>query len=157
MAKAKPKAKRQYNPRRNVKPAKAVETPPVVTAHRPVGRPSEYGPHVLEITKAYFESGYKERGQQIPTKAGLGIILGHSQDTLNRWGKEYHEFSEALRMGLNYTELELLDGGLTGRFNPTFTGLVAANTIGYRSAKSEIDHKSSDGSMSPTKIVIQAG
>lgn len=122
---------------------------------RPVGRPTEYGPHVLEITKAYFESGYKERGQQIPTKAGLGIILGVSQQTLANWAEKSPEFVEALRMGLNYTELELLDGGLSGRFNPTFTGLVAANTIGYRSTKSEIDHKSSDGSMSQKPTVIK--
>ncbi|MEN7471298.1 terminase small subunit, partial [Providencia stuartii] len=52
-------------------------------------------------------------------------------------------------------ENRLINKGLIGEFNPTITKLMLANH-GY-SEKQEVDHKSSDSSMSPTKIVLVAG
>ncbi|MDF7480882.1 DNA-packaging protein, partial [Proteus mirabilis] len=54
-----------------------------------------------------------------------------------------------------FQEMKLINSGLAGDFNATITKLMLANH-GY-SEKQEVDHTSSDNSMSPTKIVLVAG
>lgn len=144
MAKNKTKAK--------AKPAKAAK-PEGYT----FGRPTEYGPHVLAITKDYYAGGYKADGHTLPLQAGLCMRLDIGKGTLREWAARHPDFSALLDNGRVILEMAITNGGTGGLLNPTFTALVAANTIDWRSSKADIDHKSSDGTMSPTKIAIVAG
>lgn len=122
------------------------------------GRPTLYGQHVLEIAQDYFfNDGYIKDGLSLPLLSGLCLRLEIARSTLNLWAIEHKDFSEILARGQQKLEAVLVTGATVGGYNPTFSGLVAANTLDWRSSKSDIDHKSSDGSMTPSRIEIVAG
>ncbi|ENN6350603.1 DNA-packaging protein [Providencia rettgeri] len=99
--------------------------------------------------------GYETVGDVVPSVAGLACYLGVSRKTVYEWVKESTDLSDTLEGILAMQENKLINKGLNGDFNPTITKLMLANH-GY-SEKQEVDHKSSDSSMSPTKIVLVAG
>ena len=119
------------------------------------GRPSIYTPELLEKARHYVLN-YADYGDQIPSIAGLACELSISRDTCHAWAKEEDkpEFSDIIRDIAQAQERKLLNGGLSGSFNPTIAKLVMSKH-GY-SEKSELDHTSSDGSMSPTRIELVA-
>ncbi|MDF7387072.1 DNA-packaging protein, partial [Proteus mirabilis] len=63
------------------------------------------------------------------------------------------EFSDTLDGIMAFQEMKLINSGLAGDFNATITKLMLANH-GY-SEKQEVDHQSSDGSMSQKPTVIR--
>lgn len=122
-----------------------------------VGRPSLFNREMIERAKEYIQFFQQSRSTEemendvevIPSVAGLALYLGVSRATIYNWGDENEEFLDTLASLQAVQEVSLLNGGLRGRFNAQISKLALANH-GY-SDKQEIDNKSSDGSMSPTR------
>ncbi|HHR6456587.1 TPA: DNA-packaging protein [Providencia alcalifaciens] len=119
-----------------------------------MGRPSKFAESLVKA-KEYLMGGYETVGDVVPSVAGLACYLGVSRKTVYEWVKESTDLSDTLEGILAMQENKLINKGLNGDFNPTITKLMLANH-GY-SEKQEVDHRSSDNSMSPTKIVLVAG
>ncbi|HFE3208153.1 DNA-packaging protein [Providencia rettgeri] len=119
-----------------------------------MGRPSKFAESLVKA-KEYLMGGYETVGDVVPSVAGLACYLGVSRSTVKQYAKENEDFSATLEAIKTLQENRLINKGLIGEFNPTITKLMLANH-GY-SEKQEVDHKSSDSSMSPTKIVLVAG
>ena len=119
-----------------------------------MGRPSKFAESLVKA-KEYLMGGYETVGDVVPSVAGLACYLGVSRKTVYEWVKESTDLSDTLEGILAMQENKLINKGLTGDFSPTITKLMLANH-GY-SEKQEVDHRSSDNSMSPTKIVLVAG
>lgn len=119
-----------------------------------VGRPTKYNKEMLEKAKLYVKD-CKEFGDTVPNMAGLCIALGINKVTAYDWAKQKSkkEFSNTLDELQLKQECLLLSGGLSGGFNAAITKLMLCNH-GY-SDKQEIDNTSSDGSATPTLIILQ--
>jgi hypothetical protein len=113
-----------------------------------MARPTEYTPEIVEMAKEYLET-FSDLGDVVPTIAGMACEIGRARSTLYKWagedGKE--EFSDIFNQVAEYQERRLVNGGLSGGFNPAVTKMMLTKH-GY-SDKSEIDHRSGDGSMTP--------
>ena len=123
-----------------------------------VGCPSKLTNELIAKAKEYLYGGYKENeGQGIPRIAGLACYLGIARSTVYEYGKQDsdlgREFSDTLDGIMAFQEMKLINSGLAGDFNATITKLMLANH-GY-SEKQEVDHQSSDGSMSQKPTVIR--
>ncbi|MBU9979651.1 DNA-packaging protein [Proteus mirabilis] len=123
-----------------------------------VGCPSKLTNELIAKAKEYLYGGYKENeGQVIPSIAGLACYLGIARSTVYEYGKQDsdlgREFSDTLDGIMAFQEMKLINSGLAGDFNATITKLMLANH-GY-SEKQEVDHQSSDGSMSQKPTVIR--
>jgi predicted CopG family antitoxin len=117
------------------------------------GRPTVYSEKLLERARGYLTS-YKDMGDLIPSIAGLACVLGITRETCHAWARdpEKEAFSDILKELAQRQERELLNGGLGGHMNSTISKLVLTKH-GY-SDRVEQDHRSSDGSMTPQKIII---
>ena len=91
---------------------------------RPVGRPSELTPEVIELAWAYLKGGYKNQGNAVPSVAGLAFGLGKSRATMYEWAEQNDEFSDILECVATTQEMLLIDGGLSGDLNPTITKMM---------------------------------
>lgn len=109
------------------------------------GRPTIYNREYNERAKDYV-ANYKSTGAVVPTIVGLSLYLEIARSTIYEWEELYTEFSDTLAHLRAMYEHELLNNGLKGSFKPQITKLLLMN-CGYHEAK-EVDHKSSDGSMS---------
>ena len=111
-----------------------------------IGRPSELA-ECLVKAKEYLLGGFKDVEEVVPSIAGLACYLGKARSRVYEYGKLNEEFKDTLEAIQSLQESLLVNKGLTGDFNATITKLMLSNH-GY-SEKQEIDHQSSDGSMSP--------
>jgi len=91
----------------------------------PAGRPSKYGPKLLDNAREYLDT-YKELEQVFPSIAGLAVHLGLSRETVHAWCKdtEKKEFSDICKDLMANQEIVLANGGLSGSFNSTITKLM---------------------------------
>lgn len=107
----------------------------------PGGRPTKYTPELLEAAHAYVDGGWKDQDGAIPSIAGLSDALGVTRKTLHEWAKDSDkpEFCDTLEKLLAKQEVNLLNKGLLGEFNPTMAKLALTNH-GY-SDKVETDNK----------------
>lgn len=134
----------------------------MVEEEKQMGRPSLFNQDMIERAQEYvwfFQQPKTAEEMEndvevIPSVAGLALYLGVHRSTLYEWGKQNKDFSDTLASLQDVQEVSLLNGGLRGRFNAQISKLALANH-GY-SDKQEIDNKSSDGSMTPTKIELVA-
>ena len=120
----------------------------------PVGRPSKYTPD-MQATADTYVYRLEELRHVVPSRAGLCCFLGIDKTTSYEWEKIHPEFSNTLKIVETLQEHLALNGGLSGSMNGMIVKLVLANH-GYHD-KSRVDSTSSDGSMSPTRIVIESG
>lgn len=74
----------------------------------------------------------------LPTIEDFTLYLQVSRSTVYKWKDENNEFSDIVDEILTKQALELIDGGLRGRFNPTITKLILSGKHGYVE-KSEVD------------------
>ncbi|EMJ9774555.1 DNA-packaging protein [Morganella morganii] len=123
-----------------------------------VGCPSKLTDELIAKAKDYLYGGYKEHENSvIPSIAGMACYLGIARSTVYEYAKQDsdlgREFSDTLEGVMAMQELKLINSGLSGEFNPTITKLMMANH-GY-TEKQEIDHQSSDGSMTQKPTVIR--
>lgn len=120
----------------------------------PVGRPSKYNDALQAEADSYL-GRLQELGHVVPSRAGLCCFLGIARDTSYQWEKIHPAFSGTLRAIDVMQEHLTLNGGLAGAFNPTIAKLILSNNHGY-SETNRVDHSNSDGSLNPTRIIIQA-
>ncbi len=118
------------------------------------GRPTDYNEEVQAKADAYVDGGFIECGDIVPSRAGLAVELRCSRQTLTNWEK-IPQFLDTLGRLSFLQERISLNGGLRGDLNSTIVKLLLANH-GY-SDKVQQDVVSSDGSLAPTRIVIEAG
>ena len=119
----------------------------------PVGRPTKYNPALqAEADRYVFE--WADFGDVVPSRVGLCCFIGIDKATSYDWQQKHPEFSATLRKIDTLQERTAVNGGMSGVFNSTITKLVLANH-GYHD-KQQLDNTSSDGSMSPNRIIIAA-
>ena len=119
------------------------------------GRPTDYTPELLAKAWEYANGGWEFAGDLVPSVAGLACEIGVRRETCHAWAKdESKEFSNILAKIAEQQERKLLNGGLGGDFNAPITKMMLTKH-GY-SDRVENDHTSSDGTMTPTRIVIEA-
>lgn len=112
----------------------------------PVGRPTKYNDEMQGQADTYVMEWAGR--DAVPSRVGLCCYLGISKHTSYEWEKLYPEFSATLDAVETLQEHTAINKGITGVFNSTIVKLVLANH-GY-SDKQELDHRSGDGSMTPS-------
>ena len=111
---------------------------------RPVGRPTKYeGDRTVEVAYAYVGGKFRERGEVIPSYAGLASFLGVAKKTVINWGEQHPEFLLPLERLHTEQERILVSEGLAGNFSQVITRLVLSNH-GY-SEKQQVEHSGKDG------------
>lgn len=121
---------------------------------RAVGRPSKYNEEIQELAEDYLLN-YAQDGDLVPTLVGLALHLDVATNTIYNWANENNP--EFLRVFTRLEQMQhrkLVNGGLSGDYNPAITKMMMTKH-GY-SDKQEIDHRSGDSSMSPTRIELVA-
>ena len=85
-----------------------------------MARPTLYSQEIVEKAQRYLDN-YEEYGHQIPSSAGLALVLGLSRETIRYWSKDEDkkEFLGILDRIHQKQECVLLDNGLDGTFNST--------------------------------------
>ena len=91
------------------------------------GRPTTYSKAMQAKAETYLE----ENTRVIPSLAGLSVFLGVARSTIYKWSESIPQFSDTLDEILANQELDALDGGLNGTFNPAISKLILANH-GYK-------------------------
>jgi hypothetical protein len=120
----------------------------------PVGRPSKYKPEYCEAVIAHMSDG--------ASLTSFAAEIDVARSTINEWMEEHPQFSESVKRGkakcAAWWERKGREGASgEAQVNPTLVIFGLKNMAGedWRE-KQEIDHKSSDSSMSPTRIEIVA-
>ena len=98
------------------------------------GRPSPYKEKYIDVVYEYLE---QEKG--LPKLESLALILGVCTDTLRNWGKKDPRFFGALRRLELFSKVDLMDGGLTGRYNSAIVKLILSANHGM-SETNKVDH-----------------
>lgn len=121
------------------------------------GRPSKLTEEALEKAEHYVEN-FKEYGDVVPTVVGMALALGVSTVSVYKWAQSEDPNERFVNSFMKIDQLQhkgLVNGGLTGGFNPAVTKMMLTNH-GYSDSR-KIDHSSTDGSMSPpTTITLVA-
>ena len=123
------------------------------------GRPETYNDQLMKDSIEYIESfdlpqlereGFS-KNEAIPSIVGLCKAVGRGKTTIYNWLSDKDEnkapFRDICNALLELQELLLLSGGLVGGFNPQVAKMILTKH-GY-SDKQELDHTSTDGSMTP--------
>lgn len=113
---------------------------------RPPGRPSKYDPKYCEMLVEHMQDG--------ASMTSFAAEINVARSTLNEWMGEFPAFSEAAMRGkakcAAWWEKTARMNAVTGNGNATLVvfGLKNMAAEDWRD-KQELDHRSSDGSMSP--------
>ena len=116
------------------------------------GRPSKYDPKYVDMIVDLLDKGM--------SVAQFARHIRVARSTIYEWAKEHKAFSDALKLGQEYSESywegELESMMRTREANAPLVKFYMTNRFGW-SDKIETNHTSSDGSMSqPTRIEIVA-
>ena len=114
-----------------------------------MARPTKYSPALQKKADDYINN--LPEGQIIHSIEGLALHLGIHRDTCYAWRDTIEEFSDTLDKVMKMQAIALINNGLSGEYNSTITKMMMNVNHGYRE-RTETDHTSSDGSMSPQKI-----
>lgn len=105
------------------------------------GRPTDYNDECLAKAIEYVQGGWRENGRVIPSLVGLAQYIGRGKTTLYTWKNDKNPDKDKFRdILLQIEEIqheELLNNGLSGKFNSTISKLVLTKH-GY-SDKQEVD------------------
>lgn len=102
-----------------------------------MARPTIYGENILLKTAEYiagckdFEIENKLIKVNLPTIEGLARFLDINKTTIYAWRKEKEEFSNLIDGLLEEQATRLVNGGLTGSYNPTIAKVLLSKH-GYR-------------------------
>ena len=61
---------------------------------------------------------------QLPTLEGLAEHLNVPRSAIDRWRKDYPQFNAVCERVLNAQAVKLINGGLSGAYNPTITKVL---------------------------------
>lgn len=120
---------------------------------RSAGRPSKYDPKYCDMIIEHMEEG--------ASMASFAAEINVARSTLNEWIENHPAFSEAVKIGkakcAAWWERLGRAGAMGGDVNPTLVifGLKNMAAEDWRD-RQDINHTSSDRSMSPTRIEIVA-
>ena len=142
----------------------------LMLGRRPVGRPTEYRPEFVDEIVSYFnievtslvdvdvvdKEGKTRTEKKIvtntfPTLTRFAAKLGVIRDTLYEWATvkdkagalKYPQFSYAYTRARESQESLLVEGGITGAYEPRFAVFAAKNLAGWKDqleTKTEITH-----------------
>ena len=120
-----------------------------------MARPTDYRPQMVDEARRYI-ANHEYFDDPVPTVAGLACVLGVTRKTIYEWVKDETKgaFCDILEELGQRQERVLVRGGLGGDFNAPISKMMLTKH-GY-SDKVENDHTSSDGSLGPTRIIIEA-
>ena len=105
------------------------------------GRPTDYSGEILTKTADYIVN-YEQKGDAVPSVAGLSIELGIARSTIYEWAKDENkkEFSDMLGAILSTQERKLLGKGLKGEFNATIVKLMLAKHGYVEKTEQDLTH-----------------
>jgi hypothetical protein len=109
----------------------------------PVGRKTTFKEEYCEKAIEYAENELKNN--RFPTIAGFAVSLGTSKQTVYSWAQNYPQFLDALELFNSKQEHELTNGALNGKYNASFSTLMAKNFFGFKD-KNETELTGKDGS-----------
>lgn len=91
-----------------------------------VGRPTYYGPELIELSRHYLENYWEVYDDPVPSIAGLACVLGIPRERIYLYAMDEDkiEFRNIYDEILATQEKGLLRGGLSNVFNPSITKLV---------------------------------
>lgn len=67
----------------------------------------------------------------LPTKANFATHIGVHRETINNWAKEHPKFFDAVKRAEAIQEDLLMQGGLAGTYDKTFSIFTAKNVMGW--------------------------
>ena len=118
---------------------------------QPGGRPSKYKPEFVDQLIKYFNSPAitidkdgKMTPGHFPTLARFASMIEVNKDTLIEWTKVHPEFSDAYKRAKDLQEANLIEGTLSGAYQPSFSIFTAKNVLGWRD-KTEQELTGKDG------------
>ena len=101
------------------------------------GRPTSYTPEILEKANEYLNltMPHKDTGEIMHSEVGLCLYIGIGKTTCKDWrkDKDKSEFSTIVDDILQKQENNLINGGVSDRYNGTITKLLLTKH-GYRDA-----------------------
>jgi len=113
------------------------------------GRPTKYNATIQKKAEDYINNLPDD--EVIHTIEGLADHINVARSTVYKWRDEIEEFSDTLETILRKQAKTLINRGLVGEFNAPMTKMMMNVNHGYRE-RTETDHLSTDGTMSPQKI-----
>lgn len=115
-----------------------------------MGRPTDYRPEMGEQILTLMEEG-------LSLAAAAAEINIHRQ-RVYEWVERYPDFADTVKLAQAKRQLFLERRLLSAEIGPVVTSsifaLKNAGPLDWRD-RTEVDHQSSDGSVAPTKIVVQ--
>ncbi len=87
-----------------------------------MARPTDYTADMLALAGGYLEDC--KTNARLPQVAGLALYLDVARSTLYLWAEQHPEFSDILEKVMASQEVNLVDGGIHNKFNPTITKLM---------------------------------
>ena len=93
------------------------------------GRPVKYTKGFIENEAHAFEE-WMRRPESLWYK-DFALERGYDPDLLSIWAKENEKFSGVYKCSQNWQQSKLVNGGLRGEYNASFTKFVMANTCGW--------------------------
>ncbi len=101
------------------------------------GRPSGYGPEVIEKVKQYLDDFFNEELEEVvPSIEGFSAYSGIARRTIYDWKGQHKEFSHILEDILALQASLALNKGLKGEWNSNIVKLLLGKH-GYK-AKSDV-------------------
>lgn len=123
------------------------------TAKNPQGRGRYSGctAQACATAREYIEN-FARHGDAIPSVSGLALLLKVTRETVYAWGRDEKnpEWAAVLDDLSKRQERELVNKGLTERFNPAITRLL----LGQHGYRDKQEHTGPDGQ--PLNIVIKS-
>ena len=126
---------------------------PRAKSFNPDGRPTKATPDAQKKAIWYVNGGWMDEGDAIPSIEGLACVIKVHRKTLHEWKNDPKSpFRDILDSLMDCQGRVLQNNGLKGSFNAAITKLILSKH-GY-SDRAEVDHQSSDGSMTPVREVV---
>lgn len=115
------------------------------------GRPLKYDDAFIENEAIEFEKWIEKPNS--PWFEDFANQRGYSPDYLSEWAKENERFFGAYKRAQALQKSILIKGGLSNKFNPSFTKFVMSNTCGW---SDRTESKISGNAQSPLAFILQS-
>lgn len=115
------------------------------------GRPKKYTDEFIENEAEAFEKWIEKPNS--PWFEDFANQRGYSPDYLSEWAKENKRFFGAYKRAQALQKSILIKGGLSNKFNPSFTKFVMSNTCGW---SDRTESKISGNEQSPLAFILQS-
>jgi hypothetical protein len=114
------------------------------------GRPKKYTQEFIEKEALALEEWMVKPTS--PWFEDFANIRGYSPDYLSEWAKENDKFFGVYKRFQSWQKSILVRGGLTNKFNPSFTKFVMSNTCGWSDKQ---ESKISGDAVNPLSFILQ--